>query len=330
VGFINDAVKTVGSVAGSVIGGVTGGIMDASGARDNYQGSTPNINTQDLVGEMKNLSPAQQAYLATLQARSNGQAPSIAQNQLQQTTDQNIQNAASMIGSQTGINTGLKARLIAQNAANMNQQAAGQGAILRAQEQQANTNTLGQYLLNRENILQNANASQNNAINTGSLGAQGISAKAAETNADTAGKMVGGMMQGGGTAIAALAAARGGKVVSKEPVDVRVSPGEIIKVPGKAPVPGDDPRNDIVKAKLPPGSIVVPRTKANNPEKTKEFLGKFTSHQADKKDNDVRSKEFLDAVKSMKEKSKQPSGYAKVLEAHRRMQDALKELKHVS
>jgi hypothetical protein len=46
-------------------------------------------------------------------------------------------------------------------------------------------------------------------------------------------------------------------------------------VPGQAMVPGDDPRNDTVTAKVSPGEIVVPRTIAqseNAPEKAAEFV----------------------------------------------------------
>lgn len=35
------------------------------------------------------------------------------------------------------------------------------------------------------------------------------------------------------------------------------------KIPGEAPFPGDDPRNDIVEAKVSPGEVVVPRSKVD-------------------------------------------------------------------
>ena len=44
------------------------------------------------------------------------------------------------------------------------------------------------------------------------------------------------------------------------------------KVPGKAQVSGDSPKNDTVNAKLSPGEIVIPRSKVDDPEKAHRFL----------------------------------------------------------
>ena len=78
---------------------------------------------------------------------------------------------------------------------------------------------------------------------------------------------------GGGAA--PVAASKGGlvdvvlspgeKVV--KPQDVKKAAGGDVKaktVPGKAEVKGDSLKNDKVPAKLPPGSVVIPRTKAND------------------------------------------------------------------
>lgn len=43
-------------------------------------------------------------------------------------------------------------------------------------------------------------------------------------------------------------------------------------VPGVAPVPGDDPANDVVIAAVSPGEIVVPRTAAENQSKAKAYI----------------------------------------------------------
>jgi hypothetical protein len=43
------------------------------------------------------------------------------------------------------------------------------------------------------------------------------------------------------------------------------------KVPGKARVRGDSPKNDVVPALLSPGEIVVPRSKAKDPKKAAAF-----------------------------------------------------------
>jgi len=43
-------------------------------------------------------------------------------------------------------------------------------------------------------------------------------------------------------------------------------------VPGKANVPGDDPRNDTVVAHVSPGEVIVPRSKASNPVALADFI----------------------------------------------------------
>ena len=72
-------------------------------------------------------------------------------------------------------------------------------------------------------------------------------------------------------------------------VDVALSPGEkeilpgnvkdaaggLIKaltVPGKAKVKGDSLKNDTYNTKVPAGTVIVPRTKANDPKKTSSFV----------------------------------------------------------
>lgn len=85
-----------------------------------------------------------------LQDQANGQGPSLAQNQLKEGTDRTANLAAGAIASQRGINPALAARMITQQQANANQQAAGQSADLRMQEQMAArqqlANVLGQQM----------------------------------------------------------------------------------------------------------------------------------------------------------------------------------------
>lgn len=77
-------------------------------------------------------------------------------------------------------------------------------------------------------------------------------------------------------------------------------------IPGTAPVPGDSPKNDIVPIAASPGEVMLPRSvtqSKNAPEMAKEFV------------------EHLMA----KKKAKDPGhGFAKVVEAHRKMTEALK------
>lgn len=46
-------------------------------------------------------------------------------------------------------------------------------------------------------------------------------------------------------------------------------------VPGKAPVKGDSPKNDIVDAKLSPGEVVIPRSAMNDEDEFHNFMTKF-------------------------------------------------------
>ncbi len=55
-------------------------------------------------------------------------------------------------------------------------------------------------------------------------------------------------------------------------------------VPGEAPYPGDDPRNDVVTAKVSPGEVIVPRTAAADEDKLKEFVKALSASQYRYKD----------------------------------------------
>ena len=68
----------------------------------------------------------------------------------------------------------------------------------------------------------------------------------------------------GYTEIGDIMAADGGEIPPKP----TVAPMPFLKgggVPGRAPVDGDSPQNDVVNAKLSPGEVVLPRTVAQNP-----------------------------------------------------------------
>ena len=86
----------------------------------------------------------QNAY-AQMQAVANGQGPNPAQAALNQATGNNIQQQAALMASQrgAGANAGLLARQAAQQGANVQQQAAGQAAVMQANQQLAAMNQLG-------------------------------------------------------------------------------------------------------------------------------------------------------------------------------------------
>lgn len=90
----------------------------------------------------------QQALADALRARAEGRGgPSLAELQLQQTLEANRKAAAGAIaGAGRGINPAAAQRLLLQQQSTLGQQAAGQGAILRAQEQLAAQQALGAQL----------------------------------------------------------------------------------------------------------------------------------------------------------------------------------------
>ena len=96
---------------------------------------------QGLANQMSqnNGLATQQAAAQGYQNIANGTGPNVAQNMLNQTTGQNVANQAALMAGQRGAsaNAGLMARQIAQQGAATQQQAAGQGATLQAQQQQA-------------------------------------------------------------------------------------------------------------------------------------------------------------------------------------------------
>lgn len=117
----------------------------------------------------------QQGDLANmLLAQSQGQGPNIAQMQLQQATNRNIQQGAGLIGSARGMNPALQARLIANQTANANQQAAGQSGLMRAQQQLAAQGALANVYGQQGNLALGGGqlANQNLGLNQSALQAQ--------------------------------------------------------------------------------------------------------------------------------------------------------------
>lgn len=88
----------------------------------------------------------QQNLIQMLQAQANGTGPSIAQNQLKQATDRNIAGASSMAASGRGPGAAMGAYNANNMAAQANQGAAMDSAILRSQEQMQAQSMLGAVL----------------------------------------------------------------------------------------------------------------------------------------------------------------------------------------
>lgn len=99
--------------------------------------------------------------------------------------------------------------------------------------------------------------------------AQDPSAIARPTGAG--GMMSGAAMKSGGMVPVALSP--GEKVVPPEKVQ-QAAQGSVVSsvVPGKANVAGDSSKNDTFKTQLPPGSVVIPRTKAKDDKDAAAFV----------------------------------------------------------
>lgn len=177
----------MGSIVNNLIGGT-----------NNATASLPNITKQDNL--LANINTAQQgvqnnignqnAFAQALQTQMQGGGPNLAGAQLANATGQNVANQAALMASQrgTGSNAGLITREAAQQGANIQQNAAGQQAALRQQQQ-----------LNAQSGLGNvygqigAEQGQNLSSNQSALGAQnnavvGATTATNQTNAQIAGQ----------------------------------------------------------------------------------------------------------------------------------------------
>ena len=222
----------------------------------------------------------QQGLADALKAAMAGAGPSVAEQSLKQGTNRAIKQTAASIASQKGINPALAQRLAAENAANMTQEAAGQGALMRAQEQLAARGQLGgvygqmgsQALTGQGQYLSAQQAQ--NQVNAG------IEAQ----NAANIGNIVSGALQAGGSAAGmGMKKAKGGMI------------------DGHAKVDGDSEENDTVPAMLSPGEIVIPRTKAKDPKKAKEFVDQVLKGHTDDED-EIGYAHVLKAHNDLKEK----------------------------
>src|SRR5882672_3276711 len=94
---------------------------------------------QNGIGNQSNVFNQQQMLANQLGRQAQGQGPNPALNQLSMTTGQNIANQAALMAGQRGVgnNPGLAARNIANQGAAIQQQATGQAALQRAQQQLA-------------------------------------------------------------------------------------------------------------------------------------------------------------------------------------------------
>lgn len=173
---------------------------------------------ENQIGRANQILGQQGDLASQLRAQSMGEGPNIAALQLKQATDRNAAQAAGQIASQRGMNPALAARLIAQNQAAANQQAAGQAGLLRAQQQLAAqgqlANVYGQQA--GQTLQAGSIANQNLGINQQALAQQNadivkargeadrINAEMAKQRAEQSQGVIGGLMSGIGTLGASL------------------------------------------------------------------------------------------------------------------------------
>lgn len=171
-------------------------------------------------GELVN---TQQTALAhALTAAMNGQGPSVAQDQLKKATGQAVNQGASAIASQRGINPALQAKMILDQQQKTLGDSAAASSMLRNQEQQQATGQLAGVLgtqrgqdIQQQQTQNQGIANQNNAITQAQLGTEKINADIGSGNAGHNAKTGGGLLSGIG---GMLGLAEGGAVPEKKPL----------------------------------------------------------------------------------------------------------------
>jgi hypothetical protein len=205
------------------------------------QGLVNSLQGQNGIGNQSNVFNQEQGLSNQLQNQVNGEGPNPAQAQLAQNTGTNVANQAALMAGQrgAGANPALIAREAAQQGAATQQGAVGQAATLQAQQQLAaegalqnnqnnmanlatnQVNAVGQAIgglntsgQNEQNILQNANTSANNAAVSNQSNLNNVNAGVSEGNQTASNNLLGGLMNGAGSAASSLFA-KGGVVGGK-------------------------------------------------------------------------------------------------------------------
>lgn len=194
--------------------------------------------SQNGIQNQSNVFAQQQGLANQLQGVADGTGPNPALAQLENTTGQNVAQQAALMAGQRGAsaNTGLLARQIGQQGANIQQQAVGQGAALQAQQQFAGLSALQQQQQMLQGLATQQVGQQQNALTGYNQAAQGqqqnlyalqanqnsANAGVAQQNAKTQGQATGGLLNG--LASAPMAFADGGAVAYAPPPAIAPSP----------------------------------------------------------------------------------------------------------
>lgn len=234
---------------------------------------------------------AQNQLLAQLQQQAQGQGPNPAAAQLAQATAANTANQAALMAGQRGAsaNAGLVGRQIAQQGAANQQNMVGQAATMQANQQlaaqqqlaalagqqvgqqQAAIGQLGQIGLGQQGNLLGAQANYNQQ----QLAGQQANLQAQMQANQQRNQLIGGLIGGVATAgMSGLLTPKTTAIADNDRMFTMLTQGGGAgysnggPIDGKAPVPGDSPKNDIVPAMLSPGELVIPRSvlQSENPE----------------------------------------------------------------
>lgn len=184
---------------GSFLGNALGVTNKNTGSNPYAAQALPQLeqNSQQIYGQ-------QQALANALQKQAAGEGPNPAQIQFEMNQQQNLANAQGLLAGQRGLNPALAAKLGSNMAAEGGQNAAAQSALMQAQQQLAAQQNLGNLL----GQMQSGNLGSQQAWNQANLGAQNITANAAQGNQGVNSGLVGGVL-GGLSSFAGLAG--GGK-----------------------------------------------------------------------------------------------------------------------
>jgi len=249
----------------------------------------------------------QMQFVKALQDQAAGRGPSLAQTQLTQAADAATKKSAGLIGSTTGINPALQARMIAESGANTQLGLAGESGRLRLQEQLSTEGLLNQALASaRGGDLATQQAALTGVGTAGQLagseqqrvleqqrlqeqvarGNQEAQLRAAELNAQmqesNAGRATaqsnlrtGGLLSGIGSAAAMVPGmfGGGGGTGGSTPDMTPISIARGGMIPGK-----DSEEYDNVHAMLSPGEIVLPRSvtqKGDAPDRAAQFVAEI-------------------------------------------------------
>lgn len=178
-GSLNDQAAFVNAVAGQ------NGLGNQSQALSSMQGLGGQMAANNGAGNQASTYGQMQGLANQLGVQAQGGGPNPALAQLNQTTGQNIANQAAMAASQRGAasNVGLMARQAGQQGAATQQQAVGQAAVMRSQQQLAAEQALAQQQGQMAGVANTqVGQQQNQQANVANLAGQQVSQQSGAIN----------------------------------------------------------------------------------------------------------------------------------------------------